>query len=38
LTGDFEFQRIDRRTEQNGGRLNVPIQSSVARVGLAVTF
>jgi opacity protein-like surface antigen len=38
LTGDFEFQRIDRRTDQNGSRLNVPIQSSVARLGLAVKF
>jgi opacity protein-like surface antigen len=38
LTGDFEFQRIDRRTDQNGSRLSVPIQSSVARLGLAVRF
>jgi hypothetical protein len=38
LTGDFDFQRIDRRTDQNGGRLSVPIQSSVARMGLAVKF
>jgi hypothetical protein len=38
LTGDFEFQRIDRRTDQDGSRLNVPIQSSVARLGLAVKF
>jgi hypothetical protein len=38
VTGDYEFQRIDRRTEQSGTRLKVPIQSSVARFGLSVEF
>ena len=38
VTGDYEFQRIDRRTDQNGSRLSVPIQSSFARVGLTVRF
>jgi hypothetical protein len=38
LTGDYEFQRIDRRTDQNGSRLSVPIQSSVARFALVVKF
>lgn len=38
LTGDYEFQRIDRRTTQNGSRLSVPIQSSFARFGLTVRF
>jgi hypothetical protein len=38
LTGDFEFQRVDRRTDQNGTRLNVPIQSSLARFALVVKF
>jgi len=38
LTGDFDFQRIDRRTDQNGSRLSVPIQSSIARLGMAVKF
>ncbi|HEX2248929.1 MAG TPA: hypothetical protein VHH32_01190 [Gemmatimonadales bacterium] len=38
LTGDFDFQRIDRRTDQNGARLSVPIQSSMARMGVAVKF
>ncbi len=38
LTGDFEFQRIDRRTDQNGTRLSVPIQSSLARFALVVKF
>ena len=38
ITGDFEFQRIDRRTDQDAGRLSVPIQSSLARFGLEVRF
>lgn len=38
LLGDFEFQRIDRRTDQRGTRLSVPIQSSVARLALMVKF
>jgi hypothetical protein len=38
LTGDFDFQRVDRRTDQDGGRVSVPIQSSVARMGVAVKF
>ena len=38
VTGDYEFQRIDRRTYQTGSRLSVPIQSSLARVGLTVSF
>ncbi len=38
LTGDFDFQRIDRRTDQGGSRVSVPIQSSVARFGVAVAF
>lgn len=38
FTGDFEFQRIDRRTDQSGTRLNVPIQSSIARFAVAVKF
>lgn len=38
LTGDYSFERIDRRTDQNGTRLSVPIQSSVARLGVAVGF
>lgn len=35
---DYEFQRIDRHTDQGGVRLDVPIQTSVARLGLAVRF
>jgi hypothetical protein len=38
VTGDFEFQRIDRRTDQGGTRLSVPIQSSLARLALVVKF
>ena len=38
FTGDYEFQRIDRRNDQSGGRLSVPIQSSVARFGVSVRF
>jgi hypothetical protein len=38
LTGDFDFQRIDRETDQDGGRVSVPIQSSLARFGVAVVF
>jgi hypothetical protein len=38
VTGDYEFQRIDRHTDQGGLRLDVPIQTSVARLGLAVRF
>jgi hypothetical protein len=38
VTGDYGFQRIDRHTDQGGTRLSVPIQSSVARLGVAVSF
>jgi hypothetical protein len=38
VAGDYGFQRIDRRTDQNGTQLSVPIQSWVARLGLAVRF
>jgi hypothetical protein len=38
LTGEYEFQRIDRRTTIAGQRLHVPIQSAVARVGLSAAF
>jgi hypothetical protein len=38
LVGDFEFQRIDRRTDQAGTWVSVPIQSSLARLGLVARF
>jgi hypothetical protein len=36
ITGDVEFQRFDRRTSTAGGRLDAPIQSTTARVGVTV--
>lgn len=38
FTGDFGFQRLDRRTNIDGQSLNVPIQSSIARLGLALVI
>jgi hypothetical protein len=38
LTGDYDFQRIDRVTDRDGSRLSVPIQSSLARFGVSVKF
>ncbi len=38
ITGNYDFQRIDRRTELGAQRQSVPIQSAVARFGLAVSF
>jgi hypothetical protein len=38
VTGDYQFQRIDRRTDQDGVRMSVPIQSSIGRLGLGVGF
>jgi hypothetical protein len=37
-TGDLEFQRIDRRVSTTEGSFPAPIQSSVARLGVAVSF
>ena len=36
LTAEYEFQRVDRRTTVGGRRVDVPIQSAVARLGVAV--
>ena len=36
VTGDLEFQRFDRRTSTAGGRLDAPIQSTTARLGVQV--
>jgi hypothetical protein len=36
LTGDLEFQRFDRRTSTPSGRLDAPIQSTTARIGVAL--
>jgi hypothetical protein len=38
LTGEYELQRIDRRTTVSGERIEVPIQTSVARFGVAVAL
>lgn len=36
-TADFEFQHFGRRTDVAGARLDVPIQSAVVRLGIALT-
>lgn len=38
LTGDVEFQRLDRRVGTAAGDVKSPIQSSVARIGVQVTY
>ena len=38
VTGDLEFQRLDRRIDGVAGRLPSPIQSTIARIGVAVTY
>lgn len=38
FTGDYGFQRISRKTDDGSGEVNVPIQQSLGRVGLAVAF
>ena len=38
FTGDYDFQRIARRTNSGGVDADVPIQQALGRVGLAVAF
>jgi len=39
LIADYEFQRVDRKTNPGGaGEVKVPIEQSVARVGVAVGY
>lgn len=38
LTAEYDFQRVDRRTTVGGKRVEVPIQSAVARIGVAMSF
>jgi hypothetical protein len=38
LTAEYDFQRVDRRTTVSGKRVDVPIQSAIARIGVAGTF
>ena len=38
LTAEYEFQRVDRHTTIAGRQVDVPIQSAVARIGVAASF
>jgi hypothetical protein len=38
LTAEYDFQRVDRRTTVGGKRVDVPIQSAIARIGVAARF
>ena len=38
LTAEYEFQRVDRRTTIGGQQIDVPIQSAIARIGVAAAF
>jgi hypothetical protein len=38
FTGDYDFQRIARTTNDGSGDIAVPIQQALGRVGLAVAF
>lgn len=38
LAGDFDFERLDRRTNGAGGSVSVPIQVTTARLGISVLF
>jgi hypothetical protein len=38
FTGDYGFQRFSRETDDGSGPASAPIQQSVGRMGLAVTF
>ena len=38
FTGDYDFQRIARTTDDGSGPVDVPIQQSLGRVGIAVAF
>lgn len=38
FTGDYDFQRISRKTDDGSGPVAVPIQQSLGRVGVAVVF
>ena len=38
FTGDYDFQRISRKTDDGSGPVDVPIQQSLGRVGVAVVF
>jgi len=38
LTGDYDFQRISRKTDDGSGAVDVPIQQSLGRIGVAIAF
>jgi hypothetical protein len=38
FTGDYDFQRIARTTDDGSGAVDVPIQQALGRVGIAVAF
>jgi len=38
VTGDYGFQRFSRKTDDGSGALPAPIQQSLGRVGVALTF
>lgn len=38
LTGDYEFERINRTVDPGTGDIDAPIQQILGKVGLAVTF
>jgi len=38
FNGDYDFQRVSRKTNDGSGELPAPIQQSLGRVGIAVAF
>ena len=38
FTGDYGFERISRKTNGGNGEVSVPIQQSLGRIGIAVSF
>jgi hypothetical protein len=38
FTGDYDFQRISRKTNDGSGELAAPIQQSLGRAGLEIAF
>jgi hypothetical protein len=38
ITAEYDFQRVDRKTRLSDRRIDVPIQTAIARIGVAATF
>jgi hypothetical protein len=38
FTGDYDFQRITRKTDDGSRKVSVPIQQSLGRIGVAIAF